>query len=86
MAAPPTRRPCVGGAAGIATSLLRSAAICQSVGMSGDNTTTLCTQGACAKSVEGLFSATHAAEYTNVTRLLDDLHVPSFVRRATQLL
>ena len=49
--------------------------------MSGDNETVLCTEGACAKSVEFLFSATHTSEWRNVSQLLSDLLVPAFVRR-----
>eukprot|EP00326_Haptolina_ericina_P024561 CAMPEP_0181180202 /NCGR_PEP_ID=MMETSP1096-20121128/6670_1 /TAXON_ID=156174 ORGANISM="Chrysochromulina ericina, Strain CCMP281" /NCGR_SAMPLE_ID=MMETSP1096 /ASSEMBLY_ACC=CAM_ASM_000453 /LENGTH=239 /DNA_ID=CAMNT_0023268607 /DNA_START=45 /DNA_END=764 /DNA_ORIENTATION=- len=65
----------------MATSLLRSAAICQSAGMSGSNETVLCRDPNCAKSVEDLFSSTHRSEWRNVSKLLEDLRVPSFTRR-----
>lgn len=66
---------------GMATSLLRSAAICQTAGMSGSNETVLCRDPNCAKSVEDLFSSTHRSEWRNVSKLLEDLRVPSFTRR-----
>lgn len=63
----------------MAQALLRAAYLCNTAGMSGNDTTALCKDdgaNGCALATENLFGATHAETWVNDTELLQTLHVP----------